>query len=116
MNQRKIANWVIYCLTMVAAYLLVEIVVFWTSHHSKFTSPYKATALKMGVALLVFFPAFWLIESLVKASTKRYTSKSKNKVGIGIYGVIIAFAIGLLVLYGYYLKVKFNLNILDKLF
>jgi len=78
MHQLKIVNWVIFCSTVLVADLLAGIIVFWVSHHSKLVNPYKATALKIVASILVFFSAFWLVESLVNALTINYATRTKK--------------------------------------
>ena len=116
MNNRKFTTWVIFCLTVLAADLLAEIAIHWIGRYTHSNNPYKSAAIGMAVAIIVFFPAFQLIDMIVKKSAKKYVSKTRQAAGGGFYGLLSAFVIGLLVLYGFYLKVKFGINLLDKLF
>ncbi len=116
MNHRKFKTWIIFCLTVLSADLLAEIAVVWVSDYTKSHNPYKAAAVSMAVAIVVFFPAFQLIDLIVKKSAKKYVAKTRDAVGGGFYGLIFAFIIGLAILYGFYLKVKFGINIVEKFF
>lgn len=115
MSSRKLTTLVILSLTILTADLLSEIIVHWLGHYLKTTNPYKATALHMFVSVCVFYPAFSLMEEMVKGMTKSYVGKSKQMAGGGFYGLLVVFVLALLVLFGCYLKVKFGINLLHKL-
>lgn len=70
----------------------------------------------MLVAVLVFYPAFEFMNGVVRQMASKYVGKTKSATGGGYLGLIIAFFIALLVLYGLYLKVHYNINLIKKIF
>lgn len=110
MDTRKFGSWVFFCLTILAAELIAEMAMHLVADFTQSHNPYKATAIQMVVAIIVFFPVFQLIDTLVKKSS--YESNSKKS----FYYLLSFFVVGLFAIYGLYLKVKFNINIFEKIF
>jgi uncharacterized membrane protein len=109
MNIRKFASWVIFCLTVLAAELIAEMAMHTIGNYMQEASPYKKTAIQMLVAIVVFFPVFQLIDSFVKKSYLNSATTKKD-----FFLLLFSFFIGLCIIYGVYLKVKFNISIFDQ--
>ena len=110
MNIRKFASWVIFCLTVLAAELIAEMAMHTIGKQMETASPYKKTAIQMLVAIIVFFPVFQIIDNFVKKSYLNSTTSKKD-----FLLLLSSFLLGLGILYGLYLKVKFGINIFDQL-
>ncbi len=116
MSSRRLTTLVILCLTILSADLLSEVIVHEVSKFLKHPNPYRMAALSMASKVLVFYPAFQFMEEIVKKMTGTYVGKAKGAAGGGYTGLLVAFVLGLGLLYGLYLKVLFHINILKTLF
>jgi Co/Zn/Cd efflux system component len=111
MNKVKIYQFCIFVLTL----FLAEIISVIVKEHLPITynwqSPYKLTAFKMGVTLIIYYPLFSIIETLAKFVSKKFISKTKKATGSGSLGLILAFTIGLFSIYCYFLYDWYQVNI-----
>jgi hypothetical protein len=115
MNKVKIYQFCIFVLTL----FLAEIISVWVKEHLPISynwqSPYKLTAFKMAVSLIVYYPLFSIIETLAKFVSKKFISKTKKATGSGAFGLILAFTIGLTSIYFYFLYDWYNINIFHEI-
>lgn len=109
MNIRKFASWAIFCLTVLAAELIAEMAMHSVGKYMEAASPYKSTAIQMAIAIIVFFPVFQLIDNFVKKSYLNSATTKKD-----FFLLLSSFLLGLFILYGIYLKVKFDISIFDQ--
>lgn len=116
MHVRRLNTLAILCLTILSADLLTEVMVHWAEHWTKSPNVYKTTAISMLAAVVVFYPAFEFMDSVVKKMASKYVGKTKSATGGGYLGLMIAFFVALAVLYGLYLKVHYNINLIKKIF
>lgn len=116
MSNRRLSTLVILCLTILSADLLSEVIVHWSARWLHTTNPYKTTAIEMASKVVVFYPAFQLMEEVVKRMTGKYVGKTKSAAGGGFLGLLIAFLVALGLLFGFYLKVEHNINLFNRLF
>jgi hypothetical protein len=115
MNSRKITKYVVLIFTILLADIIKEIVLHLIGLERDHRSPYLSAAIGMGVIVLVFYPMFTIMEKILESITHSYVTKTKNVTGGSYKGLIVAFILGVAVLYFAYLKVWFNINIFAKL-
>ena len=116
MNTRKLTKYVILVFTILLADIIKEIILHYIGFHKNFRHPYTSVALGMGIIVLVFYPLFLLMETIMEKIAESYIHNTKKIAGGSMKGLIIALFLGLGVLYFVYLKVWFNLNIFAVLF
>lgn len=111
MNKVKVYQFCIFVLTLFLAEIISAIV----KEHLPITydwhSPYKLTAFKMAVTLIIYYPLFSIIETVAKFVSKKFISKTKKATGSGSLGLILAFTIGLASIYFYFLYNWYHVNI-----
>jgi hypothetical protein len=77
---------------------------------------YISVLLSMLVAVLVFYPAFHLIETYLKFASKKYVQGSKKIGKDSFLGIIIGFGLALLLLFIGFCEIWYNQNPLAHLF
>jgi hypothetical protein len=116
MNSRKLTKYVILIFTILLADIIKEIILHYIGFHKNFRHPYTSVAMGMGIIVLVFYPLFLLMETIMEKIAESYIQNTKKIVGSNLKGLIIALFVGLGALYFVYLKVWFNVNIFKVLF
>lgn len=77
---------------------------------------YASVILSMGVAVLVFYPAFHIIETYLKFASKKYVQGSKKIGKDSFLGIAIGFALALLLLFIGFCEIWYHQNPLANLF
>ena len=78
---RKLTKVAIFAITVLSATLLYEYILTQIPNFKDPKHPYQATAMGMLVVVIVFYPAFTLLENVFKKYNKE---KSKSKIEISI--------------------------------
>lgn len=108
MKNRQIAKYVTLAFTILLADLIKEFVLHKTGWKKDFTHPYKSTLLGMLITVAVYYPVFTILEYFVEKFVEFYLSKTKKTVGGGFIGLLFAVAIGIGILFVFYLKLWFK--------
>ncbi len=116
MNSRKLTRYVILIFTILMADVIKEIVLHMIGLEKDVHHPYSSAAIGMGVIVVVFYPMFTIMEKVLEYITEHYVKATKGVAGGSIKGLVVAFVLGIGILYFVYLKVWFNLNIFSRLF
>ena len=76
------------------------------------SSKYYDVMIGMVLTVAVFFPLYNLVHSAIENQVIGYINNSKKMHKHNLVGMTVAFAGLLLVLFGLFMKVKFNINII----
>jgi hypothetical protein len=112
---RKLFRFVVITLTILTANLISD---FLSNYLVSFKNHYKPipfTFLAMGVIVLIFYPALQVLDHWIGKFSKNIVETGKSLAGKYV-GLLIAFAVALLVLMYFYLQVWYDKNIFDYLF
>ena len=102
---QKLTKYAIFALTVLIASLLSDYLVDLIS--SEFVDhSYKGVAIEMCIIIIVYYPAFTIIEKLVLQASKKYVISSKKAVKSSSFGLLIGFVIAVLVLFYLFAKMK----------
>ncbi|MBC7389120.1 MAG: hypothetical protein H7329_07920 [Opitutaceae bacterium] len=115
MNQKKITDLFILCLTILLANILVEVITNWAGRYLKTENIFKTNAISMAVTVIVYYPAFKALNEFLKSSTKKYIVNTKKVAGGGFIGIMLAFIIALVLLFFINLKVRYDIDIIHYL-
>ena len=115
MNQKKITDLLILCLTILLANILVWIITNWAGRFIKTENIYKTNAIAMAVIVLVYYPTFKALNVFLKYSAKKYLTRTKKVAGGGFLGILLGFLIALVLLFFINLKVRYGIDIIDQL-
>ncbi len=115
MNQKKITDLFILCITILLANILVEVITNWAGKYIKTENVFKTNAISMSVTVLVYYPAFRALNEFLKSSTKKYIQNTKKVAGGGFIGILLSFIIALVLLFFINLKVRYDIDIIHQL-
>lgn len=114
MNQKRITDLFILCITILLANITVEVITNWAGRYIKTENIFKTNAISMTVTVLVYYPAFKALNEFLKSSTKKYIINTKKVAGGGFIGILLAFIIALILLFFINLKVRYDIDIINR--
>ncbi len=107
---RRLFSFCVLVITVLIVNLLTGYITDYLMNYRGVTNPLKFTAIGMIVLVLILYPAFKFLDSLVTAMAKKMMSKGHHMFG-KILGTIFIFAIILFVLYCVYAHQWFGINV-----
>jgi uncharacterized protein YacL len=114
MSTQKLTKYAIFALTVLIASLLSDFLVQLIS--AKFVNQsYQGVALEMFIIVIVYYPAFTIIEKFVLKASKEYVKSSKKAVKSSSFGLLIGFAVAVLILFYLFARVKHNMDLIEDL-
>ena len=114
MSTQKLTKYAIFALTILIASLISDYLVKYISVEFVDRS-YKGVAIEMCIIILVYYPAFTIIEKFVLKASKEYVKTSKKAVKSSNFGLLIGFGIAVLILFYFFAKVKHNMDLFEDL-
>jgi len=112
MNIRKSAKYISIGFTILLADVIKELILHKIGWKKDFAHPYKSTLIGMLVTVAIYYPAFSILEEWIEKGIGFYMSKTKKSAGGGVGGLMVAFAIGVAILFVVYVKLWFNKSVL----
>lgn len=107
----KLGKFFVFVLTI----FIAEIVSIWAKNylniHTGYKSPYILTAIQMAIMVAIYYPLFNFISGIAENVSKSFVKITKKTAGGGSMGLIIAFLIGLGIVYIIFLKLWYHLSI-----
>lgn len=114
MSTQKLTKYAIFTLTVLIASLISDYLVQFVS--SEFVDhSYKGVAIEMCIIIIVYYPAFTIIEKFVLQASKKFVSSSKKAVKSSNFGLLIGFGIAVLILFYLFAKIKHDMDLFDDL-
>lgn len=112
---RKIFNFLVLIVTILFINLLSNFISdYFITKYKGHTSYLKFTAIGMCVIVIIFYPAFEYLNGIVEKFTTRFLKKGNNLFGRTI-GVYISFFVLLFILYCFYARIWFDVNVVKVL-
>lgn len=110
--EKKYAEIIVFTISVLVAKLAFDMIMklaptVSTTHHQ-----YYDVMIGMTLIVFVFYPLSGFVQNLIEGQVVKLTNNSKNLHKNNLVGMTIAFLGILIVLFGCFLKVKFNVNIL----
>jgi hypothetical protein len=110
----KIIRWLLVAITLLFAYLIVDFIEKFLLDQTRILGAYEATAIGMLVIIIIFIPLFHFLE-VISEKIIEILSGTSSRI-FGKLGIYIFLAACLIVLYGVYLKIWFNVKLWRVLF
>lgn len=104
----RLTKFAILSLSILSASLISDYAVSYFSSWSG--KNYKGVAMGMFVTVIVFYPLFSLLERYIKKASSSYIKSSKKMAGSSFFGLIIGYALAILVLFIMFAIVWYDLN------
>lgn len=109
MSTKKITKYVVVIITILVASLLSDLVINYISKNFAAHS-YKNVILEMVVTVIIYYPAFSLLEKFIKKASEEYIRTSKHATKSSYIGLIIGFLIAIIALFIGYAIIKHNMH------
>lgn len=111
-SEKKYAEVIVFTVSVLVAKLVFDMIMklaptVSTTHHQ-----YYDVMIGMALIVLVFYPLSGFVQNLIEAQVVKLTNSSKNLHKSNLVGMTIAFLGILVVIFGCFLKIKFDVNIL----
>lgn len=115
MTYRKIIKFLVLLLSILTANIVTTLIDEYLMSYKGTFSPAIFTSIGMAVVVAIYYPLFAKIDGWSNTFAESFVRAGKKMTGKKT-GALIAFAIGLLVLYYFYGKLWFNHNLFTVLF
>lgn len=107
---RKFTQFAVFALAILTAQLLETFVHHYFKGYLKNSSPYEIVVLNMVFTVIIFYPAFHFIEKFVRSASEKYVEKSKGITRNRLVGLMLGFAVALLLLFAGFAQVMYHKN------
>jgi hypothetical protein len=77
-------------------------------------NPYYDVAIGMVLALIIFYPLYYLTHVWMEKFSGHYVKHARKIHSNSIVALALAYILGIVVLFGFFMKVKFNINIVTE--
>lgn len=111
---RHITRAVIFTVSILTSYLITGAIEERVLSETERFRPLVATAIGMGVIVLIFVPIFAYTDRITQAAVKAGLQQTKSGAG-KVFGVIMFVAVVFFILFALYLDRWFELSVLDAL-
>jgi hypothetical protein len=111
----KVFKFVVFTITILTANLLGDFLSDYLTSFKQLYRPIGFTLMAMFVIVLIFYPAFEILEMWINKLSMNIVKTGKSYAG-KYTGLFLAFFVSLLVLTALYVKMWYNINIFDYLF
>lgn len=78
-------------------------------------NPYLDVAIGMGLTLIIFYPLYKLTSNWMKIFSGHYVKHTKKIHRNNFIALLIGYVAGIIILFGCFMLVKFNINIVKDL-
>ena len=110
--EKKYAEIIVFTTTVLIAKLAYDLLMKALPTIKSTSSKYYDVMIGMFLTVAVFFPLYDLVHSAIQKQVIGYISNSKKMHKHNLVGMTIAFATLLVILFGLFMKIKFNINII----
>ncbi len=107
---RKLTKFFVFTITILIAHLVSDFLVEMVLEHSVSNNVYKETAIRLLITVFIFYPVLMFTEKYMKDAARRYVNSSKKLAKSSIYGMLIGSAVAIIILYGLFLMLWYNTN------
>lgn len=110
--EKKYAEVIVFTITVLIAKLAYDLIMKSLPVIQSTSSKYYDVMIGMVLTVAVFFPLYNIVHSSIEKQMIGYINNSKKMHKHNLIGMTVAFAGLLLILFGLFMKVKFNINII----
>ena len=109
MNSRNLTKFFVFVLTIFIAEIASMIAKSYLQIQTGHKDPYILTAIQMGIIIAIYYPVFSLINKIAENLSKHFVRKTKQATGSSAVGLVLAFFIGLGIIYITFLKLWYHI-------
>lgn len=111
MESRRLTKIIILVFTILFADVVKELALNFMHIEKNSTTPLRSVAIGMIIILAIFYPIFTIMDVVLEKIVGSYVRGAKRIAGGSLKGLIIAFVIGLAIIYCVYLYAWFGIVI-----
>ncbi len=114
MNNKKLTQYAIYAVAVLCAALINQYIIKYVKKHVE-QDGYLLVIIDMAIVVLIFAPAFALVNKYTKKLSKAYLKTSKKISSTNKNGTLLGFTIAIFILFILYASLRHNINVIDDL-
>ncbi len=114
MNNKKLTQYAIYAVAVLSAALINEHIIKYIKRHID-QNGYVLVLIDMAIVVLIFAPAFALVNKYTKKLSKAYLRTSKKFSPSQKKGTLLGFTIAIFILFVLYASLRHNLHVIEDL-
>jgi hypothetical protein len=111
----KVFRIVVFTITILTANLLSELLTDYLVSFKNYYRPLIFSLMAMGIIVLIFYPAFQILDYWIKKMSTNVVKTGSTLSG-KYSGLVLAFILSVAILSFFYIKMWYDINILDFLF
>ncbi len=108
---KNFRKFVIYSFTVLLTKLIYDVIMKLLPVIKSTKNPYYDVLIGMGLTLIIFYPLYGLTHNWMEKFSGHYVKHAKKIHRNNFLALLIAFIVGLIILFGCFMMVKFNINI-----
>ena len=113
---KQINKIAVFTISVLSAKILSEFLFDFVINYKKNVNPYIDTAIGMAIVAFVFFPALTLMNKYLKILAEGYLKTSKKSAKKSNYGLLWGTLIALVILYYFYLRSWYGIDLFKAIF
>lgn len=114
MNNKKLTQYAIYAVAVLCAALINQHIIKYVKKHID-QDGYLLVVIDMAIVVLIFAPAFALVNKYTKKLSQAYLKTSKKISSTNKNGTLLGFTIAIFILFILYASLRHNINVIDDL-
>jgi len=111
----KFRKFAIYCFSVLLTKLVYDLVMKALPIIKSTRNPYLDVAIGMGLTLVIFYPLYKLTRNWMTIFSGHYVKHTKKIHRNNMIALALGYTFGMVVLFGCFMMVKFNINIITAL-
>jgi len=112
MSNKKFTKYAIYAVAVLSAALINEYIIKYVKKHIDLQG-YFLVVIDMVIIVLIFAPAFALVNKYTKKISKVYLRTSKKISSRNKNGTLLGFIIAIFILFILYASLRYNLDVIE---
>ena len=113
---KHLRKFTIYSFTVLLAKLIYDVIIELLPVIKSTRNPYFDVAIGMGLTLIVFYPLYGLAHAWMEKVSGHYVKHSRGIHSNRTFALIVSYIFGIIVLFGCFMMVKFEINIVAEAF
>src|SRR4051812_19680042 len=108
---KKLKKFTVYTFTVLFTKLLYDLVMHFLPVIKSTHNPYFDVAIGMSLTLILFYPLYGFAHTWMEKFSGHYVKHARKIHSNSVLALSIAYVIGIVILFGCFMMLKFNINI-----
>jgi hypothetical protein len=111
---KNFKKFMIYTFTVLVSKLVYDVIIKLLPVIKTTHNPYFDVAIGMTLTLIIFYPFYGFTHKWMEKFSGHYVKHAKKIHSNDLVALFIAYVVGLLILFGCYMMLRFNINIITE--